>query len=229
METKVGMKGFSLQSFWISCKKTLSCGRRQTGHYRLKGHSQCQDLFIIIRALWWSRRKADIGRLLRIYELWRDLTFCFIYILSHIKCCSSLYWFVFEIWCPIFVLPLKKLWKLILRSVITCNLWRPTSVIISLRMNIASRFSSVSMNTLKTLPYFTIEDAMILTPALQSTLVPFHSRKIQPLYRKHLELSCSVNDFYVNSLFISTRTMKHNVLSSNSNLRSDSKLDVSHL
>ncbi len=159
------MKGFSLQSFWISCKKRclVGDGRRDTIDSRdilsakifLSSYVPCDD------------PKGDNGRRLRI---WVMKGFCFIYIRSHIECCSSLYWFVFEIRCPIFVLPLKKLWKLISRSVITCNLWRPTSVIISLRMNIASQFPSVSMNTLKTLPYLTIEDAMILTSALQSTL-----------------------------------------------------------
>lgn len=154
METKVGMKGFSLQSFWISCKKhcLVGDGRQDTIDSRdilsakifLSSYVPCDDPE-------GKQILADFCVYMSYEGIWH---FVFIYILSHIKCCSSLYWFVFEIWCPIFVLPLKKLWKLILRSVITCNLWRPTSVIISLRMNIASKCSSVSMNTENTAIFY---------------------------------------------------------------------------
>lgn len=111
METKGGMKGFSLRSFWISCKKkNVVWGRRQTGHYRLKGHSQCQDLFIIIRALVMIQKESRYWQN-SAYMSYEGILF-YLYSKSHQVLFFSLLVCVWNM-VPDLCVTAEKLWKLL--------------------------------------------------------------------------------------------------------------------
>lgn len=134
---KGGRKGFSLQSFWISCKKQCleGDGWQDTTYPRdilsaktfLSSYVPCND----------PRGKQKMAGFCIGYISYEGIIhFVFIYILRHIKCCSSsLYGFVFKIWCRSLCYHWKK-WndcENLMRRLITCNLWRPNSVIMSLK------------------------------------------------------------------------------------------------